>query len=110
MAETRSPTVRRSELGVLLRRLRTDRNWTVDYVAQQLLCSQSKISRMETGHRGASPRDIRDLCDLYGVDDDQRAHLTELANSGKQWAPGLRRRLHQRPVPRRGTESRRLKH
>src|SRR5262245_19060738 len=90
MVGTGSPTVRRRELGVLLRKLRTDREWTVDYVAQQLLCSPSKISRMETGHRGASPRDIRDLCDLYGVDDDERAHLTELANEAKQrawWQP-----------------------
>jgi transcriptional regulator with XRE-family HTH domain len=90
MAATGSPTVRRRELGALLRKLRTDRNWTVDYVAQQLLCSPSKISRMETGHRGASARDIRDLCDLYGVDHEQRRHLAELASEGKQrawWQP-----------------------
>ncbi len=90
MAGTRSPTVRRRELGVLLRKLRTDRNWTVDHVAQHLLCSPSKISRMETGHRGASARDIRDLCDLYGVDSEQRAHLMQLASEGKQrawWQP-----------------------
>ncbi len=90
MAGTGSPTVRRRELGALLRKLRTDRNWTVDYVAQQLLCSPSKISRMETGHRGARARDIRDLCDLYGVDHEQRLHLAELASEGKQrawWQP-----------------------
>jgi transcriptional regulator with XRE-family HTH domain len=75
---------------VLLRKLRTDRNWTVDYVAQHLLCSPSKISRMETGQRGASARDIGDLCDLYRVDDEQRAHLMQLASEGKQrawWQP-----------------------
>jgi transcriptional regulator with XRE-family HTH domain len=75
---------------VLLRRLRTDRGWTVDQVAHRLLCSPSKVSRMETGQRGASPRDIRDLCDLYEVDDEQRAHLARLAREGKQrawWQP-----------------------
>lgn len=90
MAGTGSPTVRRRELGALLRKLRTDRDWTVDFVAQQLLCSPSKISRMETGHRGASARDIRDLCDLYDVDGEERQHLTELASQGKQrawWQP-----------------------
>ncbi len=90
MVGTGSPTVRRRELGALLRKLRADRNWTVDYVAQQLLCSPSKISRLETGHRGASARDIRDLCNLYGVDDDERRHLAELASEGKQrawWQP-----------------------
>src|SRR5258708_11707079 len=90
MAGTGSPTVRRRELGALLRKLRTDRNWTVDYVAQQVRWSPAKISRMETGHGGARARDIRDLCDLYGVDHEQRLHLAELASEGKQrawWQP-----------------------
>jgi transcriptional regulator with XRE-family HTH domain len=90
MAGTGSPTVRRRELGALLRKLRTDRNLKVDDVAQHLLCSSSKISRMETGHRGASARDMRDLCDLYDVDDEQRRHLMELASESKQrawWQP-----------------------
>ncbi len=90
MAETGSPTLRRRELGVLLRKLRTDRGWTVDYVARHLVCSPSKISRMETGQRGASGRDMRDLCDLYGVGNEQRRHMTELASEGKQrawWQP-----------------------
>jgi transcriptional regulator with XRE-family HTH domain len=83
---TGSPTVRRRELGVLLRALRTEFGWTVDQVAEQLLVSPSKVSRLETGQRGASPRDIRDLCDLYGVDDALRQQLTDLAAQGKQQA------------------------
>ncbi|HEX9064223.1 MAG TPA: helix-turn-helix transcriptional regulator [Streptosporangiaceae bacterium] len=86
MAGNGSPTVRRRELGAALRKLRTDRDWTVEYVAQQLLCSTSKVSRLETGHRGASARDIRDLGNLYGLDDQQRQHLIELASEGKQRA------------------------
>jgi hypothetical protein len=40
---------------------------------------------METGARGATARDIRDLCDLYGVTDPaERARLTRLAAEGKQ--------------------------
>jgi transcriptional regulator with XRE-family HTH domain len=90
MSGPASPTVRRRELGVLLRKLRTDLNLKVDDVAQQLLCSPSKISRLETGHRGPSARDIHDLCDLYNVDDEQRRHLMELASESKQrawWHP-----------------------
>jgi transcriptional regulator with XRE-family HTH domain len=90
MASARNPTVRRRELGVLLRALRNDHDWTVDYVAEKLECSPSKVSRMETGHRGASARDIRELCDLYGVDDEHRQHLMTLASEGKQrawWSP-----------------------
>jgi hypothetical protein len=54
------------------------------------MVSPSKVSRLEKGQRGASVRDIRDLCDLYGVDDKQRQHLMELAIEGKQrawWQP-----------------------
>jgi transcriptional regulator with XRE-family HTH domain len=80
-----SPTLRRRELGTLLRALRNERGMTVDQVAAQLLCHPSKVSRMETGARGATARDIRDLCDLYGVTDPaERARLTQLAAEGKQ--------------------------
>jgi transcriptional regulator with XRE-family HTH domain len=79
-----SPTVRRRELGVLLRALRTERDWTVEQVADRLMCSPSKVSRLETGQRGVSQRDIRDLCVLYEVDDALRAHLADLAAGGRQ--------------------------
>jgi transcriptional regulator with XRE-family HTH domain len=82
---TTSPTVRRRELGVLLRSMRTAKGLTVDQVAERLMCSASKVSRMETGQRGATLRDIRDLCDIYGVTDpSQREHLMDLAKEGKQ--------------------------
>jgi transcriptional regulator with XRE-family HTH domain len=58
---------------------------TVEQVAAQLLCSPSKVSRMETGQRGATLRDVRDLAGLYGVTDDiQIARLMDLAREGKQ--------------------------
>jgi transcriptional regulator with XRE-family HTH domain len=81
---TASPTARRRELGSILRALRVEQRLTVEQAAEQLLVSASKISRLETGHRGASARDIRDLCDLYGVAGDRRQALTELAAEGKQ--------------------------
>jgi transcriptional regulator with XRE-family HTH domain len=80
-----SPTVRRRELGALLRALRNGRGMTVDQVAAELLCSPSKVSRMETGQRGATARDIRDLCGLYEVNDPaDRERLMSLAREGKQ--------------------------
>lgn len=87
---SRSPTVRRRELGRLLKQLRTQRGWTAEQVGKWLRFSPSKMSRLETGHRGANARDINDLCDLYGVDDEQRRRLLELASEGKQrawWQP-----------------------
>jgi transcriptional regulator with XRE-family HTH domain len=83
--EARSPTVRRRELGALLRKLRTERGLTVEQAAERLLFSMSKLSRMETGHGITTPRDIRDLCDLYGVADQaERDRLMSLAREGKQ--------------------------
>src|SRR4029077_14394439 len=85
--EVRSPTVRRRELGALLRKLRTENGLTVEQAADRLLFSMSKLSRMETGHGVATPRDIRDLCALYGVTDAaEREHMTKLAAEGKQQA------------------------
>ena len=66
------------------------RGSTAEQVGERLRFSPSKMSRLETGHRGASPRDISDLCDLYEVDDEQRQRLLELASEGKQrawWQP-----------------------
>ena len=83
---TSSPIVRRRELGALLKALRTERGWTAEQVAERLLVSPSKISRLENGHRGASARDVRDLCNLYGVDDDERQRLQTLAREGRQRA------------------------
>lgn len=85
--EVRSPTLRRRELGARLRALRLERGLTVEQVAEHLLCSTSKVSRMETGHRGATLRDVRDLCGIYGVTDQaQVEHLMELVREGKQQA------------------------
>jgi transcriptional regulator with XRE-family HTH domain len=80
-----SPTVRRRELGTLLRTLRADRGLTAEEVTERLLFSPTKLSRIETGQSGATARDIRDLCDLYQVADPaERENLMTLAREGKQ--------------------------
>jgi transcriptional regulator with XRE-family HTH domain len=87
VAEVRSPTVRRRELGMLLRVLRTQRGLTVEQVAERLLCSSSKVSRMETGHRNATLRDVRDLCEIYGITEQaERDRLMMLAREARQQA------------------------
>jgi transcriptional regulator with XRE-family HTH domain len=83
--EVRSPTVRRRELGALLRKLRTEKGLTVEQAAGQLMFSMSKLSRMETGHGVATRRDIRDLCALYEVTDEaERKRMMNLAVEGRQ--------------------------
>jgi len=85
VVEVRSPAVRRRELGAILRALRTQKGFTVEQAAAQLMFSMSKLSRMETGHGVAGPRDIRDLCDLYGVTEAaERERMMQLAREGKQ--------------------------
>ncbi len=58
----------------------------MEQVAERLQCSPSKVSRLETGRRGVSARDIRDLCDLYDVRGENRQQLIDLAAEGKQQA------------------------
>jgi transcriptional regulator with XRE-family HTH domain len=83
MAEA-NPTVRQRELGMRLRQLRNGLGLTVDHVAEKLLCSATKISRIETGARRASPRDVRDLCQLYDVGEQGTADLMDLARQAKE--------------------------
>jgi transcriptional regulator with XRE-family HTH domain len=74
-----TPTTRQRELADRLRELRVERDLTVESVAASLLVSPSKISRVETAARRASPRDVRDLCLLYRVSNDERDRLMALA-------------------------------
>ena len=84
MAEVHSPALRRRELGALLRALRNRKGLTVEQVADSLLCSPSKVSRMETGQGSATARDVRDLCNLYEVTDQaERDRMMTLAREGK---------------------------
>jgi transcriptional regulator with XRE-family HTH domain len=85
-----SPTLRRRQLGAQLRALRLERHLTVEQAAEHLMVSPSKVSRLETGQRGASLRDVRDLSDLYEVEDSVREHLFQLAREARQrawWQP-----------------------
>jgi transcriptional regulator with XRE-family HTH domain len=84
MAAAGSPTARRRELGSMLRSLREGTGLTTEQAAQRLGFSRSKVSRLENGRRGARQDDVTRLCDLYEVDDEQRARLGELAAEGKQ--------------------------
>jgi transcriptional regulator with XRE-family HTH domain len=71
----------------LLRQLRTGRGLSIEDVTQRAMFSVTKLSRLETGRVGASPRDIRDLCIVYEITDAaERDRLMALAREGKQRA------------------------
>ncbi|MEU5434385.1 helix-turn-helix transcriptional regulator [Streptomyces sp. NPDC020719] len=86
MAASMNPTIRRRRLGAELRRLRQASGLKSTEVAERLMVSQPKISHLENGRRAVSPRDVRDLCALYGVRDQQVIEtLVEMASeSGRQ--------------------------
>lgn len=79
-----SPVARQRELGTRLRALRNDRGMTVEEVAAELLCSTTKISRLETAARRPSLRDVRDLCLLYGLDEQMSRELMSLAREARE--------------------------
>ncbi|GAA4687585.1 helix-turn-helix transcriptional regulator [Streptomyces chumphonensis] len=85
MASNVNPTVRRRRLGQELRRLREERGMTAEEVADRLLVSQSKISRLENGRRSISQRDVRDLCNVYAVEDRRIVEsLMQMAKESRQ--------------------------
>jgi transcriptional regulator with XRE-family HTH domain len=64
--------------------LRLQHTLTVEDVAEKLLCSATKISRLETGARRPSLRDVRDLCSLYNVDESMSDELMSLARGARE--------------------------
>lgn len=89
-ASGEGPTVRLRRLGMELRALREAAGVNSQQAAEELGCSQSKISRVENGKSPVSVRDVRDLLALYGVvDEEQRERLIGLARQSRQrgwWA------------------------
>lgn len=88
------PTVRRRQLGAELRRLREAAGRSIEQAAAHLECSTARISRIETGQRGATVRlrDVKALLELYGAADNQRLteEITALAREAQTqgwWQP-----------------------
>jgi transcriptional regulator with XRE-family HTH domain len=67
-----SPTVRRRRLGLELRQLREAARLTLDDVGEKLEWSGAKVSRIENARVRVTPRDVRDLLEVYGVTDEAR--------------------------------------
>jgi transcriptional regulator with XRE-family HTH domain len=68
-----------------LRELRNGLGLTVEDVGTALMCSATKISRLETAARKPSLRDVRDLCRVYRVTDQAKAdELMSLARQARE--------------------------
>ncbi|ROP40983.1 helix-turn-helix domain-containing protein [Saccharothrix texasensis] len=81
-----SPTLRKRRLVSELRRLREAADLTIEDVAERLECSASKISRIETGRVGVTPRDVRDMLSAYGADRATSEELVQLARDARRRA------------------------
>jgi len=79
-----SPTVRLWQLAARLRELRLANGHSIEDVANELLCSPAKVSRMESAGRGIQPRDVRDLARFYGVSDPERQELEHLLQESRK--------------------------
>ena len=78
------PAGPRRRLGAELRRLRTGAGLHLDQVADQLQCSTSKISRLETGKGIPKPADVRELIRIYDVAaDSERDMLLRLVRESR---------------------------
>jgi transcriptional regulator with XRE-family HTH domain len=64
--------------------LREQEGMTLEQVAQQMDCSTSKISRIETGHSSVNMRDVRDLLEIYGVKGQTAKDLMEMARDARK--------------------------
>lgn len=90
MTTRQSPTVRRRRLGAELRKRRENAGITLEFVAERMECSQSKISRIETGHSSVTSRDVRDMLTIYSTPADEVDVLVEIAKEARQkgwWHP-----------------------
>ncbi len=83
-AEQELRTPGSSELGLRLRELRMAAGLTILQVAQELECSQAKVSRVENGRVRATPRDVRDMLALYRVPDPAREALLHAARQARR--------------------------
>jgi transcriptional regulator with XRE-family HTH domain len=81
------PTLRRRRLGADLRRCREAAGMTQEQVSRRFEWHSAKVNRIETARVSVTPRDVRDLLDLYAVaDPDHRESLLNLARSSREKA------------------------
>jgi transcriptional regulator with XRE-family HTH domain len=85
VTDVQSPTMRRRQLGMELRRLREESGKTIEEVARRIKRASSTVSRMETGKGSVRPVHVRTMLDLYGVTDGaERDELLALLKEAQQ--------------------------
>jgi transcriptional regulator with XRE-family HTH domain len=73
MPSMQGPIVPRRRIADTLKRLRDESGCTLEDVAETLLISTSKLSRLENAQGSPQLRDVRDLVRFYGIEETQLA-------------------------------------
>jgi transcriptional regulator with XRE-family HTH domain len=79
------PTLRRRRLGSELKKCREQAGLTQEQVSRYFEWHAAKVTRIETARVAVTPRDVKDLLTLYGVDDeDYRETLMNMARLSRE--------------------------
>jgi len=79
------PTLRRRRLGAELKRCRESAGLTQENVSRHFEWHSAKVTRIETARVAVTPRDVKDLLTLYGVEDQEyRETLMALARQSRE--------------------------
>ncbi|WP_329108560.1 helix-turn-helix transcriptional regulator [Micromonospora sp. NBC_01699] len=81
--QKRTPTVRARQLGLDLRRLRTEAGLSAEEAAGLVGCSQGKISRIELAQSGVSKGDLFLILKTYNVPEETHEQFWQLAREGR---------------------------
>ncbi|MEU4250628.1 helix-turn-helix transcriptional regulator [Amycolatopsis sp. NPDC026612] len=86
MVTTQGPIVPRRRIADTLKSLRDESGRTLEEVAEALLVSTSKLSRLENAQGSPQARDVRDLIRFYGIENTQLAEqlMRWVKASGRQ--------------------------
>jgi transcriptional regulator with XRE-family HTH domain len=85
MASIQGPVMPRKRIAAELKRLREEAQLTLEQVAEALLVSTSKLSRLENAQGSPQARDVRDLINFYKIEG------TELAAKLNRWTRAAHR-------------------
>ncbi|MGI5328073.1 helix-turn-helix domain-containing protein [Actinomadura nitritigenes] len=79
-----SAYLRRRRLGAELRRIREERGWSVEAVAEKIFISESKITRLENAQIRPDLGDVMNMLDLFEIERGQHDRLAKLAREAAQ--------------------------
>ncbi|GAA1952500.1 helix-turn-helix transcriptional regulator [Amycolatopsis minnesotensis] len=96
MVRKRNSSAHKREIGEALRNARERANLTAAELAGRLDCSASKVSRMESGHRGVAELDLTMFLANCGT---PRKEVVELLEVLRESDDGYRLRPHQERLP-----------